>query len=219
MKSIESSYDFINLIYCKVPINGNNSIYSFFEDCIDPDAVYLRLDDDIVYIHPGSISNIFNSRIKDEDTFLMYGNIVNNAIISHLHQRIGALPVTKIAGYECMDAVGWKDPEFAHNVHNNFLKKYAKNELDNYFMNDWILYDYARVSINCICWLGKTFSKFNGKVGHDEEQWLSVDYPKSVGTPNKIIGNTLFVHYSFYTQRPYLDNTEILSLYKTIADE
>jgi hypothetical protein len=219
MVSIEQAHDFINLVYCKIPVNGNWSIHTFFVDCMDPNSVYLRLDDDIVYVHPGSISTMFENRIKDEGPFLMYGNIVNNAVITHLHQRTGVLPITKPVNYACMDKVGWNDPEFAYTVHQNFFKKHKENRLEEYFMNNWILWDYERVSINGICWLGKTFAEFNGNVGHDEEQWLSVDYPASVKRPNKIIGNTLFSHYSFFTQRPYLDTTDTLSVYKTISNE
>lgn len=217
MRLIEKEHNFIRLKYSSIPINGNLSIYNFFKDCIDINSVYLRLDDDIVYCHPGSINNMFESRINDESPFLYYGNIVNNSIITHLHQRMKIMPITKIAQYNCMDSVGWKDPMFAQEVHNNFFNKEKENSLDSYYINDWLLYDYSRVSINVISWLGKTFAEFDGIVGHDEELWLSVDKPKSINKPNIIKGNTLFVHYSFYTQRPYLDTTNILEKYKLLS--
>jgi hypothetical protein len=52
----------------------------------------------------------------------------------------------------------------------------------------------------------------------DEEQWLSVDKPLSIGAVNRIIGDTLFVHYSFYTQRDHLDKTDILKQYEKLAN-
>lgn len=223
MKSIERLHDFIELVYCRIPIytnssgTNNASIHSFFLDCVDPNSVYLRLDDDIVYIHPGSISTMFDSRIQDEAPLIMYGNIINNSAITHLHQRIGALPLTKKVEYSCGCDVGWGDPEFAYSIHQNFIDKHKSGKLEDFFMSNWNLYDYARVSINCICFLGKTFAEFGGRVGIDEEQWLAVDAPRHLSRPNRIIGNTLFSHYAFFSQRPYLDTTDILSKYRDIS--
>jgi len=219
MKIIEADHDFITLVYCKVPVNDNWSIHTFFTDCTDLNSVYLRIDDDIVYVHPGSITTMFEARIADEHPLIMYGNIVNNAVITHLHQRTGALPVEKQVSYDCLDPVGWNDPEFAYSVHQNFFQKHSEGKLEDFYMSNWNLWDYTRVSINCICWLGKTFAEFGGKVGHDEEIWLSVDKPKESGRPNRIIGNTLFSHYSFYTQRNYMDSTEALAKYREISNE
>lgn len=224
MRSIEQSHDFIELVYCKIPIytnssgTNNASIHSFFEDCVDPDSVYLRLDDDIVYIHPGSITKMFESRISDEGPLIMYGNIVNNSLISHLHQRIGVLPLIKKVEYDCGCDVGWGDSEFAYFIHQNFIEKLKNGNSKEFFMSNWNLYDYKRVSINCISFLGKTFAEFGGRVGIDEEQWLAVDAPRHLSRPNRIIGETLFSHYAFFSQRPYLDSTDILSKYRDISD-
>ena len=84
--------------------------------------------------------------------------------------------------------------------------------------NDWILYFNERVSINCISWLGSTFSEFDGQVGHDEEQWLACDAPVLKNKMNIIYGGFVCVHYSFFTQRDHLDKTDILQLYKNIIN-
>lgn len=218
MQKIEEIYDFIKIIYCDIDVDGNNSIHSFFKHYINEDEVYLRLDDDIVYVHKGSISSIFEFRIKNEDPFLVFGNIINNAIVSHLHQRMGMLPIVdKLVSYNCLDSVGWNDPEFALDCHNNFFKKQKKDELESFFFKNWILHDYNRVSINVISWLGKTFREFNGKVGIDEEEWLSVNKPLLLKRPNVIFGESLFSHYSFFTQREFLDKTDVLDRYKKIS--
>ena len=219
MYDIEKSYSFIRTIECDVPVNGNETIYRFFKQCTDTNSAYLRLDDDIVYVHKGSISSIFEFRIKNEDPFLVFGNIVNNSVLSHLHQRMGILPmVDKLAGYSCLDEIGWNDPGFALDCHNNFFDKYRQNKLDSFlFDKNWILFEYNRVSINAISWLGKTFLEFNGLVGIDEEEWLSVDKPRDLKRPNVIFGNSLFSHYSFFTQREFLDRTDVLSKYRKIS--
>lgn len=214
MEGLASTYKWVNLVRPSVPVNGNRSIHSFFKNYVSPDEVYVRLDDDIVFIKKGSLKRLFNERIVDKDSFLLYGNIINNAVQTHLHQRYGHFDVNKgRADYNCFCGVAWHDPHFAESLHREFLA----NPKADYNMPDWILYYYERVSINVISWRGDEFAKFDGVVGDDEEQWLSVDKPLSISKPNKIIGDTLFVHYSFYTQRPHLDSTDILSNYTEMA--
>ena len=201
-------------------VGGSKNIHRFFTSCRDPGTVYVRLDDDIVYIHPGSIKRLVESRLRQTQPLLVYGNIVNNAAITHLHQRTMAMvaPSKRYTGYACMDETGWKNPQFAQEVHNNFFRRFADGSLEAYMMNDWLLWGYERVSINCISWLGEEFEKLNVVVGIDEEQWLSVEAPKKFGRPNVIAGNTLFCHYAFYTQRPTLDSDpSILKRYAEIA--
>lgn len=217
MENLALKNNFIRLKYLTVPWNHNLSIYSFFKNYKDPQEIYLRLDDDIVYIQKGSIQKIFNERIKDDKSFLLYGNIVNNAILSHIHQRTGNIDYSEgICGYACMDPVGWKNPKFAELAHRSFLNKISKKSEDEFKIKNWNLHYYERVSINAISWTGKCFAEFDGVVSRDEEQWLSVEKPKELSRPNKIIGDTLFSHYAFHTQRAYLETTDILSLYDKI---
>lgn len=216
LESLKENNEFINLKYLKVPYRGCNSICSFFKDYCDEDEIYLRLDDDIVYIHKNAINKMFEEREKDKSSFLIYGNIVNNAIITHLHQRKGVLNLLNgISHYDCMNPNGWNNPLFAENVHRQFLEYLKNKKEEDFFIQDWILYYFERVSINAISWRGDEFIKFSGKVGEDEELWLSVDKPKLINKKNKIIGDALFSHYAFHTQRAHLDKTNILSLYKS----
>lgn len=215
IKSLDCEYDFIRVIGSKIPFNGSYSIYHFFKDYKDPNEVYIRLDDDIVYISKGSLERLFTTREKDTESFLLYGNIINNSILTHLHQRCGYISTNNgRADYNCMCRVGWQDPIFAENIHREVLQKLP---VKSFKINDWHLYYNERVSINVISWRGDEFLKFDANVGEDEEQWLSVDYPASIGKINKIIGDTLFVHYAFYTQRPHLETTDILKKYQELA--
>jgi hypothetical protein len=216
IKSIEKQYDFIRIKYPTVPVNNSASIYSFFADYIDPNEIYIRLDDDIVFIESGSLKRLFDARIEDTSSFLLYGNIINNAIITHIHQRAGNFDFSYgKARYDCLCDTGWKDPNFAENIHREFLKKYPAGH--KFTIPDWILYDYERVSINVISWRGDEFLKFSGKVGENEEDWLSVHQPNFIGKQNRIIGDTLFVHYAFYTQRGHIDSTDLLQQYEKLS--
>lgn len=217
MEKLENENKFIKLQRTKIGVRGSQTIYHFFNECIDENSVYIRLDDDIVYVKPNSLKNLFDFRIKNPNYFLVYGNIVNNAILSHLHQRNGTFTNEIKFGYHCTDHNGWNNPIALESIHRKFFELYKNNQLSNFSINNWILSDYERCSINVISWLGNEFKKFNGEVGVDEENWLSCDKPRELNIPNIIFGDSLFVHYAFFTQREYIDNTNILELYKHIS--
>lgn len=216
-RSLASQYSWIKIV--EVPdINSvnNRNIYKFFKYACDPETVYVRLDDDIVYVEPGFFDKIYHFRITNPEPFLIYGNIINNAIISHIHQRNGLFTYNKLGGYKCMDDVGWKDHLYAETVHRAFLQDLKEGNISKWHKSfgTWTCFDYERVSINCIAWLGKTFKEFEGDVGVDEEAWLSVDKPKMMSKPNVIFGDAIVAHFSFFTQRSHLDNTDLLQKYK-----
>ena len=218
MRYMADQYRFIKLVQPTIPYNRNYSIYHFFKATANPNEIYLRLDDDICYIRPGSINKIYLSRLADPQPFLIYGNIINNAVITYLHQHNGAMHTRAgLTGYECMHHIGWGDPKFAEEVHYNFFSHLQNHNLDIYKMPDWRLLNFERVSINTICWLGHVFNQFGGEVGMDEEQWLSVDKPTQINCPNKICGNSLFVHFAFHTQRQHLETTNLLDRYYSVS--
>jgi hypothetical protein len=221
-KKLETEYSWIKTVPLKVPYNGNLSIHTFFSDCIDSNTVYLRLDDDIVYLDRDFCKKMFEFRINNPAPFLVYGNIINNACISHLHQKNNSIKYNGLKiDYSCMGNL-WQQSSANHveNIHREFINsiKETGNSKFLQFSEPWYFSSFERVSINCISWLGSTFKTFEGKVGWDEEQWLSVDHPKNINNPNVCCGEAVCSHFSFFTQRDYLDRTNILELYKSISD-
>jgi hypothetical protein len=204
---------FITLEYLTVPHRGNNSICSFFKNCVDTQTIYVRFDDDIVLLDdPENFKKFIEFRIAHPEYFLVYGNILNNSIVSHLQQRFGKLNMNfGLAEYSCMGNIGWNNSDFALNIHEQVVTQ----PLSHYhFDNIWDLFMYERVSINCISWLGSEFAKFSGNVGIEEEQWLSCDKPFQIKKINCIFGGFVCVHYVFHTQREKLDASNILEKYK-----
>jgi hypothetical protein len=88
--------------------------------------------------------------------------------------------------------------------------------IEDYYIDDYTIDDYCRTSINCICWFGNTMKEIKNEVHGDEEQFLSVTYPKNNNAPNKIVGNIICSHFAYHTQRAFMDNTNILEIYKTL---
>jgi hypothetical protein len=212
--------DYVTLEYLPSNISyaDNLTIHHFFRNCKDPNTIYVRFDDDVVFLdNIDKFTEYLKFRRDNPQYFLVYANIINNAICSHLHQRIGALAIDNgISGYECMDEVGWKNGDFTKHIHHTFFTKLFN--YSSFYMNNWLLYKYERVSINGISWLGSYFSIFNGEVDKDEEKFLSCDKPKEVKKMNIIYGGFLCVHYAFGPQREIVDNDPfILTTYKSIS--
>lgn len=220
MESLANSYDYIKLQYSDVTVDPNGShtatICRFFRNCIDENSVYLRLDDDIIYIKKGSIKDLFDFRIDNEEYFLVFGNILNNAILTNLYQQKNIITNLPPVSYDCLDENGWRNGHFATHLHSIFLEKESLGEESDFFIDNWILSNFERCSINAISWLGKSFKEFNGEVGHAEEIWLSSDKPMELNKPNIIFGKSIFSHYAFAPQRPTLENTNILERYSKI---
>lgn len=191
-------------------------------DSTDEDSVYLRLDDDILFIRENSIKNIFEYRINNDSNCLVYGNIINNSAISNLHQTIGVLPKTLgSVEFNAYDPISLYSGPFSELSHRTFFEKLETNSLDEYFFDPYVFKDYVLVSIQVISWLGKDYKKFDGIIpaGFHEENYQSQSRPEIENRKNVVYGDGLFCHYSAAVNRGYVDTTDILSVYKKISEE
>jgi predicted O-linked N-acetylglucosamine transferase (SPINDLY family)/GT2 family glycosyltransferase len=214
--------DFIKLISLNIEPSGNSTIRFFFQNCIDKDTIYIRIDDDICFLEKNAIKELLNFRIFNQNYFIIYANIINNSICSYVNQRKGSIGFSQgNTTYDVFCNTGWKSGEFASFIHSKFIEDNSKELLNKYQYSYWILSGFERVSVNFITWFGKDFAEFNGIIdGEDEEQWLSVDKPKNINRYNCICGSAIVSHFSYYTQREYLESkTNILQSYKLISEE
>jgi hypothetical protein len=217
-KNLEKKHNWIKTIDLEISFNGNLSIYSFFKHGCNPNKIYIRLDDDIVWMDKNFINELSRFRYSHPEYFLVYPNIINNAIIDHINQRMGSLNIDIPIGYDCFNPVGWQNPQYAEKKHEILINSINNNDLKKFKFKKWILNLYERVSINCISWFGKDFESFNGQVGSDEEQWLSVTKPQELKKYNVIYGKTICSHFAFNSQRDYLDKkTNLLEKYNFLV--
>ena len=218
-KIISSNRDFVTIDH--LPPNANSigeghAIHHFFKNAIDPNTIYLRIDDDIVWAEKDFFKKIYKFRLENPKYFLVYGNIVNNAVCDHLCQKNGVYEPEPHYGFNCIDDNGWNNPILAETKHRKLIENIKNNRLEKYRFSPVALENYKRVSVNCICWFGSEFAKFNGIVGQDEENWLATDKPRELGMLNCILGDALCSHFSFYTQREHMDKTDILDNYRSL---
>lgn len=200
------------------PIGRIAAIGQFYRNCINTESIYIRFDDDIVYIEPDFFEKLLQFRVANPDYFLVFPNIINNAICAYIQSLQGVINPGIELYPTCMDYCAWFMPHFAEQLHRAFLKSLACGEISRWHFGPRLL-ALNRFSINCMTWFGKDFVSFRGKVPADEEGWLSVVKPFELMRPNCIYGDAIVAHFSFYTQRTYLDTTDILECYASLKPD
>jgi hypothetical protein len=211
-------------------------IWQYWQDCVDEDTIYIRLDDDICFVGKDSIPKLIAFRLNNPDPFFIYGNVVNNALCSHVHQLMGIIPKSwGTVQFKCMDEVGWFKSRFPARVHKLFIADLRNGMTDRWKFPPITLSDYRRFSINVVCWFGKDLREIeeitvqdlrtlrlrHPETGEDlshEEAFTSQYVPAKFGRPCVIYGEALFSHFAFYPQRPYLEKyTALLDWYAALA--
>ncbi len=209
--------DFIKAIPLGLKPEGNRTIHNFFKRCCDKKTIYIRFDDDICFIADNAVEELLRFRIENPNYFLVFPNIINNSIVSHIHQRLNILNTRLgVCKYDVLCSLAWKNPRFAYEVHTEFLDRVSHNNLSEYIFKQWILNSFERFSINCMAWFGSKFAEFHGIVGQDEEVWLTVNKPKEIRKYNAICGSSIVAHFAYYTQRPFLEQTDLLKRYQLL---
>lgn len=198
--------------------------YKFFKHTHQDDTIYIRLDDDIIWIEEGAIEKICQARIDHPDAFAIYPNIINSTLCTSWHQEIGAL--SEEAGivrkerpgnpdWAYLDAFNYTDTGLINHIHNTFKKRYEEGSLSAYYLPSKSFDDYKHFSICSLAWWGK--DKISP--GTVEEPQLSYELPMLFKRPIWFVGDALMVHFSYHTQRTALerDYPHHLEFYKTIT--
>jgi len=184
--------------------------HKFFANAQDDDTIYIRFDDDIIWIEDGAIEKMCQARIDNPDAFIIYPNIINSTTCTAWHQEKGVL--SEEAGvvrkydktdpdYSYLHEFNYTDNRLINHIHNTFRKNYEEKTLYKYYLPSRSLVNFERFSICSICWFGKD----KIKLGYIEEPQLSWELPMALGKPNFFCGDALLVHLSYHTQRPLLE--------------
>jgi hypothetical protein len=219
---VDAYPSFFRAVSSGIPYAGSliSRIGSFFRLYRGYDnVIFIRFDDDIVWVHPNAIERLLSFRIRFRDYFLVYANTINNSLCTHLHQRMGLFPNLPPIEYECMGNQSWKNWETAKHTHNAFLASVRQRTTEKFQFDRWNLSAYERCSINCICWFGSDMTPVADHVMWDEEQSLACSIPRSMNRINCIAGSSLVSHFAYGPQREQLEaETAILKQYQKIAN-
>lgn len=202
------------------PMDGVENLHFFYkEDSFAIDTDYLKLDDDIIWLEPNFIDKIFNYRDQyRHEYFLIFPNIINNAVLSNINMRLGNFPWHNSCWYNVLDPTGWGNPLFAEELHRKLLNHIHDTSYNNWHFNKWVLDWRDNVSINAICWTSEDFAKVAPHIQGFDESWINNYGPSITNKHSIIIGDIICSHYAFHIQKAHLDSTTILEEYKKIAD-
>ena len=198
-------------------INGFKTIGWFFCTATESNTIYIRFDDDIVWIQDGFFETFLDYRINNPDHFLVFPIIINNAIGTHLLQQYKFFSYPQYITAHVYDDWGWRSPEFALKLHEWFFEQLKNDNINSIKFNSTLI-SLNRMSINCMSWMGDEFSKFDGSVTEEEEDFLTVIKPREMQKTNSICGNTIVSHFAFGTQRELLDRSDLLQRYELLIE-
>ena len=201
----------------RLPPNGTATIGQFFTTTIARDAIYVRLDDDVVWLEPEFFPRLLAERVADREPLFVYPLIINNAVCSFLLRVHGCLDVQGHVQPYCIDPVGWQSAGFAEALHRAFLRRIQSGTTAALRIPRTTA-ALARVSINCISWFGEDLTAIEGRFPDhvDEEEFASVILPMLLGVTNRITGQAICAHFAFYPQREHLDRTDLLEQYRAL---
>lgn len=215
----------------------------FYEYMTDPNTVFVRFDDDIIYVHEDAIERLARHRIEHPAGVASFPVMWNNSIISWYAQQAGVIPEPgthsavvangslliddytwpKVGGPYCMDPVGWADGRFAVAIHNLLLDAVTAGEPERLFLyQDFPVQLGMQFSVSVFASLGSMYASLPEPgvlVPYEEEHWHTVHQPSKLGEPNIIVGDALVSHYTFFPQRGIVGASGILDRYRELSDK
>jgi hypothetical protein len=196
-----------------------------YREMTDPDAVYLRLDDDVIYLHEAAVENLVRARLQMPAPTAIFPIIVNNAICSHFLQHCGKIPREwGEVGMYCMDPVGWANGPFAVKLHELLLDHIERGAVEDlYLYQDFPIAPGTQFSVSCFASLGSMYAGLPHGPGvlvpDEEESFHTIHHPLATGAPNILRGDAIVSHWSFFTQHAFLNETDLLDRYRDLADK
>jgi hypothetical protein len=202
----------------------NKSINQFYKLYSNPDEIYFKLDDDIVYIEDCYFENTlkFMKNSGNEYSFY-YPVIINNAIVSWMIQHFSAVKIPHPLMCSANCPTGWQSALFAEAMHRGFLGllKRGQDRIASFKFKPRPLFN-VRISINAFSWYGEFAKQLAADwvpEGVDDEDWISAYIPAKYLKPEVVMGDSIVSHFAFYPQEEHLLKTDILGMYKEIAEK
>ena len=204
LHKLQRQYSWIKVVQSsKNDKKGTNELINIFWkiDGSQSNTLYIKLDDDIVWLSPNFVSSMVTFKAKHPSCPIVFANIINNNYIDHLHQASGrVLQNIPYIDKECMGNL-WKSPEMTHRLHEEFMQDRLQDTYHKWIINTHKINNFKRVSINAIAWEGELLQRTDLPQIDDDERWASEQVPKKLNKPAIINGNALALHFAFYTQR------------------
>lgn len=183
----------------------------------ESNTIYLRFDDDIVYIDQYCIPRWVKYRVENPRPFLVFPTIINNVRTSYHMQQQGVVPESGIKD-DMYDKVAWRNLRYINMLHRKALTAIDCGTLVETFrlrdeqFTDW---EAGHISINAFAIHARDMHAC--RVEHDEEGYLSLFRPRALGRQNARCGDAVLIHFAYHTQTAYMDKTGMLNDYVRLA--
>lgn len=225
--ALAEQHDWIRIIERpeRYPGPKQRSTGYFYRYATDPGTVFVRFDDDIVYVHENAVENLVRARLQMDAPAAVFPIIINNAICSYFLQACDKIPREwGQVGMYCMDPVGWANGPFAVKLHELLLDHIERGTVEDlYLHHDFQLPPGTQFSVSCFASLGSMYASLPDGPGilvpDEEESWHTIHRPLATGASNVVRADSIVSHFSFFTQHAFLNPTDLLDRYRDLADK
>jgi len=170
------------------------------------DTMYIKIDDDILWMEPNAIKNLIDTRRGNPDPLLIVGNIVNNAYCNFKHQCLGVYDKTwDLEGFRAKDNYNGEFSEFAHNTLLNHIKRGTWDRV--YRFPDDRVHGF-RLPNHVYAVYGKDIT------WSIDDEAAPTEGAASAERPVLVTGNSIFAHYAYGEQIGHMNLTDIRARYK-----
>lgn len=194
-------------------VNGIASINAFYKECVEENTIYIKMDDDVVWLEPDYFEKMLDFRLKNSDYFIVSPLVINNPLSTYILQNKGFLKLDKYYKPRPNSAAIWRSGAFAVQLHQWFLTNYLKTNRYSELYCGLQPVALNRFSINSILWFGEDMKGFSGEIPGDDEEYLTCIKPVHLNKSNCFNGDCIISHFAFSPQRICLDSCKILEQY------
>lgn len=171
-----------------------------------PQAVFLKVDDDIVYMDVDKLEGFVQYRKACTQPYIVSANVVNNPGCFLIQESYGC--------WRGLSLEDLKTSEGLADLHTRFVENPTSVESPDVYM--FTLHESNRWNINFVSWLGKDLaSTMRAEEVNGDEVNLSVAFPLMLGRPIAVYCPLVVSHLSFAHQT--LDVENVLEGYRTLA--
>jgi hypothetical protein len=220
IERLESAEHKVKVVRLSNVDGTNRSVNRFYRFCVEDDAFYIKVDDDIVYLPKGFGGALHRHALEEHERYLWWSPlVVNNSICSWLIKHHSRIRIDEEISCQASDRYGWSDPAFAEKMHRKFLGALHAGDISPFYVPNFQV-SLARFPINCLGFFGADVKALGTDFcppGVDDEEWISACLPARLQRPGRVIGNLVVAHSSFITQEPELLQSRLLDQYYEAA--
>lgn len=217
----------ITVLSDDLPIAKRNapSIHRFYKHLRDENAIYVRIDDDIVWIESDAVPLLVSHKLLNPKLFLSYPVIVNNTRMSYWLQENGNIPRDWGNLIDVfLEPTAWRSAAFDAKLQRLVLDTiYSGQPLSSVFgMPDRVTTGRSsdgipnnHISVNSFAIDGVDMAQC--VVPWDEEGYMSDFRPKQLGRFNGICGSAIVSHFAYHPQTAEMEATGMLQEFGVFA--